>query len=96
MGLASSILFAYPIFTAAIMVLGFGERLRWHTAVACPLALAGILALSLGGGDYRVSPLGIFLELLSAVFMAVSAKRIGSTPTAILLAVSLIVSPKKE
>lgn len=71
MGLASTILFAYPIFTAAIMVLGFGERLRWQTAVACPLALGGILALSLGGGDYRVSPLGIFLVLLSAACYAV-------------------------
>ena len=133
-GIACTLLFIYPILTALMMAVCFGERLTLATLGACALAFAGIAVLSLGGGEHRVSVEGLVLvglsaltfwvllfclmgvagwtacsagvsaftlpkggeqwgyalflavvpTLLSLMFMAVSARRLGSTPTAIL------------
>jgi len=66
-GVASTMLFVYPVMTAAIMTLMFGERLTARTIGSIALAFGGIALLSLGGGEHRVSAFGTVLVLLSAL-----------------------------
>lgn len=69
-GVASTILFMYPILVALIMGLGFGERLSWVVWVAILLAFVGVGVLNGGpGGD--VSTIGVFIVFISALAYAV-------------------------
>jgi len=70
-GIACTILFVYPVMTAALMALLFGERLRLGTALSSLLAFVGIAVLSLGGGEYVVTPAGVGLVVVSALTYAV-------------------------
>lgn len=70
-GIACTILFVYPVMTAMLMSLLFGERLRVGIIVSALLALVGIAVLSLGGGEYAVTPIGVGLVLVSALTYAV-------------------------
>ena len=66
-GVASTILFIYPIITAAIMVVFFKERLRLTTLCAIALATGGIAYLSLGGNEEHIITLeGVVLMLIAA------------------------------
>ena len=69
-GVASTILFTYPVMTAAIMVLFFRERLRWGMVVALLLSLAGVLLLYWGDTGGTLSMLGVVLVLVSALTYA--------------------------
>ncbi len=70
-GVVCTILFVYPVMTAAIMTLLYGERLTAKTVGAIVLALGGIAFLSLGGGSMRIDALGVGLVLVSALTYAV-------------------------
>ena len=50
-GIASTILFSYPIMTALLMVLFYHERLTLTTVASISLAVTGIGLLYHGGGD---------------------------------------------
>ena len=65
-GIASTILFTYPIMTAAIMTLVFRERLTLLTVVAIALSLVGVALLSFNDDGTTFSLLGIVLVLVSA------------------------------
>ena len=65
-GLASAVLFIYPVLVAVIMGIGFKEKISLITIVSLILALIG-LAMLAGNGGGSVSGQGIFLALLSAV-----------------------------
>lgn len=69
-GIACTLLFIYPILTALMMAVCFGERLTLATLGACALAFTGIAVLSLGGGEHRVSVEGLVLVGLSALTYA--------------------------
>lgn len=70
-GVASTILFSYPIITAVLMVAFFHERLSWTTALAIALAVCGIVMLYHGGGSgIRLSTVGIALVMLSSLLYA--------------------------
>ena len=56
-GVASTLLFVYPIFVAAIMTLGFGERFSLRTFLCILLALCGI-GLLYRSGDGTTLDLG--------------------------------------
>ena len=69
-GVASTILFTYPVMTAAIMALFFREKIRLATVVSIALALAGVLLLYWGDPGGALSTVGVVLVLVSALTYA--------------------------
>ena len=69
-GVASTILFTYPVMTAAIMALFFRERVTAATALAIALSLGGVLLLYWGDPGGALSILGVVLVLVSALTYA--------------------------
>lgn len=70
-GVASTILFVYPVMTATIMALFFKEKITIATAVSIVLSFVGVLLLYWTPGGGRLSTLGILLVLVSALTYAV-------------------------
>lgn len=70
-GIASTILFLYPVMVAGIMALCFHERLSHITLVSVILALLGIAMLYKGPAGATLSTLGVVLCVLSSAFYAV-------------------------
>ena len=69
-GVASTILFTYPVMTAAIMAFFFRERITLATTLSISLALAGVLLLYWGDTGGTLSILGVVLVLISALTYA--------------------------
>lgn len=71
-GIASTILFSYPIMTALIMVMFYHERVSWRTTFAIVLAISGIALLYRGGGSGSdtLSSTGVLLVLFSSLLYA--------------------------
>ena len=69
-GVASTILFTYPVMTAAIMAIIFRERITLATTLSIALALAGVLLLYWGDTGGTLSILGVVLVLISALTYA--------------------------
>lgn len=71
-GVASTILFSYPIMTALIMVMFYHERVNLLTTLAILLAVSGIALLYRGGGDggTTLSAIGVILVLFSSLLYA--------------------------
>ena len=68
-GIASAILFLYPVFTAAIMAAFFGARIGPKTAAAIAVSLCGVLLLSdFAGVDVSLG--GVALVVASALSYA--------------------------
>lgn len=65
-GIASTILFTYPVMTAAVMALVFHERVTTVTVVSILLAFVGVMMLSLGSGSGALTAAGVVLVLVSA------------------------------
>lgn len=68
-GVASAILFLYPVFTAAIMAAFFGARMGMNTAAAMAVSLCGVMLLS----DFEnggVTAGGVALVVASALSYA--------------------------
>ena len=70
-GIASTILFVYPIMVALIMTFVFKEKLKIQTALCIILALSGIGLLYKSGDGTTLSLTGTLLVLLSALSYAV-------------------------
>lgn len=70
-GVASTILFLYPVLVAFIMGIGFREKISWIVWVAIAISFAGIGVLNLGDGHTRISTWGIFIVFLSALAYAI-------------------------
>ncbi|MBS1372270.1 MAG: DMT family transporter [Lentisphaeria bacterium] len=69
-GIASTILFVYPVMVAVIMALFFKEKITPVTVFSILLALAGIGLLYKGGDGGPLSFTGIVLVMLSALSYA--------------------------
>ena len=69
-GVASTILFSYPIITAVLMTVFFHERITWRTTLSILMAVTGIGLLYRGGGDAALSATGVTLVLLSSLLYA--------------------------
>lgn len=67
-GIASTILFSYPIITAVLMTAFFHERITWSTTFSILLAVTGIGLLYRGGDNATLSTVGVALVLLSSLF----------------------------
>ena len=69
-GIASTILFTYPVMTAAIMAIFFRERITLSTVSSIALALVGVLLLYWGDTEGTLSLTGVILVLVSALTYA--------------------------
>lgn len=70
-GIASTILFMYPVMVAVIMALFFGERASWLTWLCIVLAVGGVSLLTKTSDGSTVSLLGIAFVLLSSLSYAI-------------------------
>lgn len=70
-GIASTILFVYPVFVALIMAGMFRERISVVTVTCMALALGGIVMLCDGGNSGGVNVIGVALVMGSAISYAV-------------------------
>lgn len=70
-GIASTILFAYPLLVAIIMAVFFKEKVSFVTLFSIALAFAGIMLLYRGEGGETLSLLGVFLVFLSSLTYAI-------------------------
>lgn len=84
-GVASTILFVYPVMVAALMLF-FHERPTWQNCIGIALALAGVAVLCLGDGCGESTATGaerargIVYSVLSAFFYAVYMVMVRTTP----------------
>ena len=90
-GVASTLLFVYPIMVAVMMTFFFHEKFRFTVVVSLAIMSAGLLMLMNPGEGVRLSSYGCLLVMVSAltyalyiVFVNVSYK-IRSVPTTLLL-----------
>ena len=70
-GVASTILFTYPVMTAVIMAVFFHERITWLTLSSIILSFIGVALLYAGDGTATLPFKGVVLVLLSALSYAV-------------------------
>jgi len=70
-GIASTILFVYPVMVAVIMAAFFKERVTAMTVVAIVMSLVGIGLLYKGGAGVSLSVIGIVLCVLSSLAYAI-------------------------
>lgn len=70
-GIASTILFSYPIMVAVIMAVCFKERTSFLTIVSIVLSLMGIVLLYQGDGHIKLSTIGVILVLISSLTYAI-------------------------
>lgn len=69
-GVACSLLFVYPVMTAVLMAMLYGEKITKSTATAIVLSLAGVLLLYKGDGETVLSTAGVLLVMVSALSYA--------------------------
>lgn len=70
-GIASTLLFIYPLLVALIMALFFHERLGWATLTGLLLATAGIFMLFKGEDGATLSVIGTVLVFVSSLTYAI-------------------------
>lgn len=70
-GIASTLLFLYPLLVAVIMAAGFHEKTSPATALSIVLALGGIALLYRGGDGTTLSLTGVALVFLSSLCYAI-------------------------
>ncbi len=70
-GIASTILFVYPVMVAVIMAVGFHERVTAATILSILLACTGISLLYKGGDGSTLNLTGVLLVFLSALSYAI-------------------------
>lgn len=81
-GIASTLLFVYPVMVAVIMAVVFGERLSWVTAASIGASLAGIVMLYRGDGHTTLSVTGTLLVMLSSLSYAIYIVCVNRRPLA--------------
>ena len=69
-GVASTILFTYPVMTAVIMAVFFHERITWSTVVSLLLSTVGVALLYWSDSAGALSTIGVLLVLASALSYA--------------------------
>lgn len=69
-GIACTILFVYPMFTAIIMSLFFKEKITFKVVSSMFCAFIGIFLLSFNNISSKINPYGIILVLFSALLYA--------------------------
>lgn len=70
-GVASTLLFTYPVMTAVIMAVLFKERISWQIVTSILLSLIGVALLYWSDRTGRLSTVGVVLVLVSALTYSV-------------------------
>lgn len=70
-GIASTILFVYPIMVAIIMALFFKEKITIQTVICILFALGGIALLYQGEDGATLHPMGVLMVMISALSYAI-------------------------
>ncbi|EGJ72268.1 protein of unknown function DUF6 transmembrane [Bacteroides coprosuis DSM 18011] len=70
-GIASTLLFVYPIMVAVLMAVFFKEKISATTILSIALALTGISLLSNGGDGETLNLTGVILVLISSLTYAI-------------------------
>lgn len=78
-GVASTILFVYPIMVAVIMALFFKEKITWLTIICILMALGGIAMLYEGENGVTLDPIGILFVMISSLSYAIYIVGINQT-----------------
>lgn len=81
-GVASTILFTYPVMTAAIMALFFREKIRFATVASILLSLLGVMLLYRGDSGGTLHLGGVILVLVSALTYALYIIVVDKSPLA--------------
>lgn len=81
-GIASTLLFVYPVMVAVIMAVVFRERLSWITVASIAASLAGIGLLYRGDGSATLSFVGTMLVMLSSLSYAIYIVCVNRRPLA--------------
>lgn len=79
-GIASTLLFVYPVMVAVIMAVLFKEKLSAAAIFAIVLALTGIALLYKGDGGATLSTVGVLLVMLSSLSYAVYIVVVNKSP----------------
>lgn len=79
-GIASTILFVYPVLVAVIMAVCFHERVTAATALSIALALGGIALLYRGDGGTSLNANGVGLVLISSLTYALYIIIVNKSP----------------
>ncbi|MFP3831508.1 DMT family transporter [Chryseobacterium sp. SIMBA_028] len=69
-GIASTVLFIYPVIVALIMFFFYKEKLNGLSIVSLLLAFAGVIVLCLKGNGLEINFAGLGIVMLSALFYA--------------------------
>jgi len=69
-GVASTILFTYPVMTAVIMAVFFHERITWATVCSLVFSTVGVVMLYWSDRSGTLSTIGVILVLASALSYA--------------------------
>ena len=70
-GIASTILFIYPILVALIMTVFFKEKLLYSTVISLLLTTVGVVLLYHGNAAGTLNPVGVLMVFLSALSYAI-------------------------
>lgn len=88
-GIASTILFVYPIFVAVLMALVFKEKITPATVICLAVATGGILLLYNTGDGATLSLVGTMSVILSAISYAVYLVWVGKGKAATMSSLTL-------
>lgn len=66
-GIASTLLFVYPLIVAIIMAVFFKEKLTISAIIAILFVLAGVILLSFKDGEFNLNPIGLGIVFISAL-----------------------------
>lgn len=69
-GIASTVLFIYPVIVALIMFFFYKEKLTKLSITSLLLAFAGVIILCLKGNSLEINYLGLGIVMLSSIFYA--------------------------
>lgn len=70
-GIASTVLFVYPIFVALLLALFFNEKITRFTFFSLLITFSGVLVLSTNGTSLKINFAGLMVCILCALFYAV-------------------------
>ncbi|MDE6801443.1 MAG: DMT family transporter, partial [Muribaculaceae bacterium] len=79
-GIASTLLFIYPIMVAVMMIFIYHEKFKPSLAVCLTLMAAGLMMLMDAGPGAKISTLGVLLVILSSATYAVYIVMVNVSP----------------
>ena len=70
-GLASTLLFLYPLEVAVLMAIFFKEKIKKWTWISIAISMLGVALLYKGGGSTPLNPIGLLFVFISSLAYAI-------------------------